>query len=248
LSRLGGLFDSAGSSLSNRLTDWVADHAATILNAAGTTLGALVLVFFLTLLMLIEAPRWREKVAGIPSGPSRQDVMQSLGVIGVRLRRYLLARTILGVVTAILYVTWLWIFGIDLLIVWGLLALLLNYIPTVGSLIAGILPVAYAFVQKDFGTSVAVGVGLLGIEQIMGNFVDPRVQGRQVQLSPLVVLVALMYWSWTWGIAGAFLAVPVTIALTVIAAHVEPLRPVALLLSKETDSEGNDRMSSHRSG
>ncbi|SFH26551.1 Predicted PurR-regulated permease PerM [Palleronia marisminoris] len=246
LSRLVDLFGSSGTSLANRLADWAAGHATAILGAAGTTLGAAVLVFFLTLMMLIESPRWQKKVATLSSEPSRQDTRESVGVIADRLRRYLWARTILGVLTAFLYVAWLWIFGVDLLIVWGLLAFLLNFIPTFGSLVAGILPVIYAFVQKDFGTAVAVGAGILVIEQIMGNYVDPRVQGRQVSLSPLVVLIALLFWTWLWGIAGAFLAVPVTIAIATIAAHVGPLRPLGLLLSNETDAEGLDRMASRR--
>ena len=246
LSRLGDLFGSAGNSFADRLAEWAANHAAGILGAAGTTLSAAVVIFFLTLLMLIEAPRWREKVSGISSGRSRQEVMESVGVVASRLRRYLWARTLLGILTALLYVAWLWIFGVDLLIVWGLLAFLLNYIPTLGSLIAGVLPVAYAFVQKDFGTAVAVAAGIFVIEQVMGNYVDPRVQGRQVSLSSLVVLVVLLLWGWFWGIAGAILAVPMTIAIVIVSAHVGPLRPLALLLSSETDYEGLDRMASSR--
>jgi AI-2 transport protein TqsA len=162
-------------------------------------------------------------------------------IIADRLRRYLLARTILGVITAALNVAWLWIFGVDLLVVWALLAFLLNYIPTLGSLIAGLLSVAYAFVQKDFGTALAVDTGIFVIEQVMGNYVDPRVQGRQVSLSSVVVLITLLVWGWIWGIAGAILAVPITVAGMIICAHVRPLRPFALMLSNARDMEGLDR-------
>src|SRR5690606_3089301 len=91
-----------------------------------------------------------------------------------------------------LYAGWLAIFGTPLLLVWGILALLLNFIPTIGSLIAGILPVLFVFAQQDLQTAILVAAGLLVIEQVMGNYIDPKVTGRQLSLSPLVVLVSLL--------------------------------------------------------
>ena len=241
LGRLSQVFSDAGGSLAERLGDWASGFATQILSAAGTTLFATVLVFFLTLLMLIEGPKWRQKVYNVLDTSAGREAMDATGIIAGKLRRYLLARTILGVITVVLYVAWFWIFDVDLLVVWALLAFLLNFIPTLGSLIAGVLPVIYAFVQKDFGTAVTVGAGIFVIEQVMGNYVDPRVQGRQVSLSSLVVLITLLVWGWIWGVAGAILAVPITIAAMIVCAHVRPLRPFALMLSNATDMEGLDR-------
>ncbi|MGR3250653.1 MAG: AI-2E family transporter [Paracoccus sp. (in: a-proteobacteria)] len=245
---LRNLLPDAGSTIIENLGSWASGIAMQILRAASSALFATVLVIFLTLIMLIEAPNWQRKIAAVSDGGTRRDVHESTAVIASLLRRYLLARTILGVVTAILYVAWLWIFGIDLLVVWALLTVLLNYIPTLGSLISGVLPVLYALVQKDPGTAVMVGAGIFVIEQVMGNYVDPRVQGRQVSLSSLVVLITLLVWGWIWGIAGAILAVPVTIAAMIICAHIGPLRPFALMLSDETDMEGLDQRASGSGG
>lgn len=242
-SQIVDLFTGAGESLTGALTDWASGLASTILSAAGTTLAGAALVFFLALMMLVEAPRWRDKFTAFLSGSMRERSFSSLGVVAERLRQYLWARTILGVLTAVLYAGWLWMFGIDLLFVWALLAFLLNFIPTFGSIIAGILPIIYAFVQKDLGTAIFVGAGILVIEQVMGNYVDPRVQGRRVSISPLVVLIVLVLWSWIWGVAGAILAVPVTVTLVIVFAHVRQLRPLALMLSHERDMDGLDRMS-----
>lgn len=237
----GEVFQGAGAPLAERAGEWASGLAMQVLGAAGAMLLALALIFFLTLLMLIEAPKWRDKIATVLGSAGRQGAMDSIGVIAAKLRRYLLARTILGFATAVLYVAWLWIFGVDLLLVWWLLAVLLNFISTIGSMVAGSLPVAYALVQKDFETALAVAAGLLVIEQVMGNYVDPRVQGRQVALSSLVVLVTLLVWGWIWGIAGAVLAVPITIAAMIVCAHVEPLRPFALMLSDASDMDELDR-------
>lgn len=237
------MLSGAGGSFAARLAGWASGIATSILNAAGAVVGAVTLVLFLTFIMLIEGSEWQQKIVSALGPSAREKTLDSVGTIADRLRRYLLARTLLGLVTAALYALWLWIFGVDLLIVWALLAFLMNYIPTLGSLIAGILPVFYAFMQKDPGTAMLVGGGILVIEQVMGNYVDPRVQGNQVSLSSLVVLVTLLVWGWIWGIAGAVLAVPITICVMIICAHVRPLRPFALMLSNATDMDGLNRQS-----
>lgn len=239
---IGGMLDGAAGDVASRLADLAASVARQVIASAAATLGALIIIFFLTLLMLIEAPHWRSKMASILDRGEKRDWFDSLGLIAERLRRYLLARTVLGLITAALYIGWLAIFGVDLLIVWGLIAFLLNFVPNLGSLVAGVVPVLYAFVQKDTGTAVLIGAGIFAIEQVMGNFIDPRVQGRQVAVSPLVVLIVILLWGWIWGIAGAILAVPITIAMIVIFSHIPVLRPLALMLSSETDAEGLDRI------
>jgi AI-2 transport protein TqsA len=185
--------------------------------------------------MLIEGPVWREKARALSRRPAEGEVADAVGEIAEKLRKYLWTRTVIGVLTALLYVGWLWAFGVDLLFVWGLLAFLLNYIPTLGSLLAGLAPIAYALLTRDLGTAAFAGAGILAIEQVMGNYVDPRMQGRQVSISPLVVLIVLLFWGWIWGVAGAVLAVPITIALLIVSSHVPPLRPLAVILHDESE-------------
>lgn len=108
--------------------------------------------------------------------------------IAIRIRWYLVVRTVLGMVTGLLYSIWSLAWGVGFALIWGLLGLLLNYVPTVGSLAAGILPATFAFLQLDPLLALAYGGGILGIEQIMGNYADPKLQGRELSLSPMVVL------------------------------------------------------------
>jgi AI-2 transport protein TqsA len=234
-------YAGAGDSIAARIADWASTLASNIMLATGTTLTAMVLILFLTLIMLIEGPDWRAKIHNILGSADQKTAMRSVDVIADRLRRYLVARTLLGIFTAGLYVGWLWLFDVDLLVVWALLAFLFNFVPTFGSLITGGLAVAYVFMQKDPGTAALIGAGIFAIEQIVGNYIDPRVQGRQVSLSPVVILITLLVWSWVWGVAGAILAVPITIAAMIICAYVPPMRPFALLLSNERGFEGLDR-------
>ena len=214
--------------------------AAAILNSAVSVLASLVLVLFLTLLILAESGDWRRKVMAALPWPDDWRLKESSDVIAHKARAYLLSQAALGLASACLYAVWLGFWGIGLLLVWPLLIFVLNFIPTIGSLVGGTLPVAYTLITRDVGTAVIVGLGILAIENVMGNLVGPRIQGRNLALSPLVVLVALAFWGWAWGIAGALLAVPVTVALVVLGAHVPVLRPWALMLSNQTEWAGLD--------
>lgn len=210
-------------------------YAMTLIAGSGTLLGTLVVIFFLMLLMLLEAGDWRRKMISLnpaDRGHGWRDVSRS---VGEKFRKYFVTRLILGTITGALYAGWLALFGVPLLLVWAILALLLNFIPTIGSLIAGALPVVFVFAQQDVTTAVIVGAGILAIEQIMGNYIDPKVTGSQLALSPLVVLVSLLLWTWLWGIPGALLATPMTMLIAITLASIPSLRPVALLLSDVTD-------------
>lgn len=234
------LASRVGEGEAGNLLDRVAGYADTILSSAATIALGLVLIFFFVLLMLLEAPTWRAKLSALTSGDDDLGWSAAVTAIGQRFRWYLLVRTVLGAITGLLYGLWTWAFGLEFALVWGLLGFLLNYVPTLGSLVAGVLPVVFALFTKDIGTALIIAAGLLVIEQIMGNFVDPRMQGRQLALSPLVVLFALLVWGWIWGIPGALLAVPMTVLVTIVCAHVRPLRRIALVLGDERDFAGLD--------
>ncbi|MGB3244573.1 MAG: AI-2E family transporter [Sulfitobacter sp.] len=216
---------------------WASGLAGSMVGATGTLLTSAVLIFFVTLLALLEAPKWRDQVSNVFDRDAARNSCEVMGKIAGRLRRYLLIRTALGLATSALYGVWLWWFDIDLLIVWMLLAFLLNFIPTFGSLVSGILPVAYAFTQLETGPAFVVGTGIFMIEQVMGNFVDPRVQGQQLSISPMVILIALLFWGWIWGIAGAVLAVPLMITILIFLLHVPMLDPLALFISNARSLE-----------
>jgi len=230
--------------VSGRLSNWAIDQATVLATATasltGTFLSAVVLVFFLILVALTEIDDWRSKVTANWAGKGADKVGETVAAVTSKLCRFLLVRTAVGLLQGALYVGWLALFDVDLLIVWGVLTFVLTYIPTLGSLISGALPVLYALLTKDFGTALAVGAGIFAIEQIVGNYIDPRLMGRQIVLSPLVILASLLFWGWLWGAAGAFLATPLTLSLLVACHEVGPLRPVALLLSNQPDHASLD--------
>ncbi len=108
----------------------------------------------------------------------------------------------------------------------------LNYIPNFGALIATVMPILVTILQTgSFGlTAVVAGLLIVG-HNLIGNLVEPKLLGRSLRLSPLLVLISLIFWGWMWGMMGAVLAVPITSIIKIICQNVEPLRPLAVLMS-----------------
>lgn len=241
---LGGplrdLWGTLSSTLGNRVLEQATALAQSIASMTGVFMTTMVVVFFLVLLVISERGIWRDKLQSLGSGAAAGGWSQAVHTVAIRLRRFLVVRTAVGLLQAALYVGWLAYFGVDLLFVWGVLTFLLTYIPNLGSVIAGTLPVFYVLVTKDGASALGVAAGLLVIEQVVGNYLDPRLLGRQIALSPFVILVGLLFWGWMWGLAGAFLATPIMLSLLVVFNTVPALRPVALILSDQRTPEDLD--------
>jgi AI-2 transport protein TqsA len=219
------------------------DTARRALGLTASTIMGIVLILFLMLLMLTEVETWHRKFIAISPRNTDRELREMGRSVGEKFRTYFNTRVVLGGLTAVLYVGWLALFGVDYLLLWGLLAVLLNFIPTVGSIIAGLLPVAYSLITRDPTTAAMIAGGLLLIEQVMGNFVDPLVLGKRIAVSPLVILVSLGFWTIVWGIPGAILAVPLTVLIILVLAQFENLKPAALLL---TDRSSFDELEDFR--
>lgn len=236
-----GSLEEAGALIGQWLVGAASTAAKATVSALGASSVALVLIVFMTLLFLGERPVWMKKVDAVFDENGRQAWRTALNETIVRLRRFLAVRAVVGVINAGAYVAWLWVFDLRLLLVWGVLTFALNFIPNIGSVIAGVLPTLFAFAVLDPWTAFLVGAGLFLIEQVIGNLIDPKLQGRQIVMSPSVILVSLVFWSWLWGAPGAFLATPMTLTILVLTAHIPPLRPVALALSNQPDLGALDR-------
>lgn len=233
------LVRSRGEELVSRVIGTATDFAQTIASAMGVVFVGMFLVLFLVLLALSEADTWEAKFDEMPSGEGA-NWRRASATLGMALRRFIVTRAVVGVISAAAYSAWIMPFGLDLILVWAILTFLMNFIPNIGAVISGVFPTIYAFFTLDPGTALLIGAGLTLIEQVIGNWVDPKLQGNQVSLSPLVILIAVVFWSWLWGVAGAFLGTPMTLAIMILANNVGALRPVALILSNQPNSEKLD--------
>lgn len=149
-----------------------------------------------------------------------------------RIRQFLVTKFSVSAATGVLVGVILALFGLDLALVFGVLAFLLNFIPSIGSVIATLLPIPVALVQYDNLWMVAAIVLFPGVVQVtIGNFIEPKLMGEGLDLSPVTILVFLVFWGLLWGIVGALLATPITAVLRIVLAQFQTTRPIAELMA-----------------
>lgn len=151
--------------------------------------------------------------------------------VTAEVHRYLRVKTAVSLATGILIGLWTALLGVDFAVLWGLLAFLLNFIPNVGSIVAAVPPVLLSLVQLGVGSSAAVAAGFIAVNMVLGNIVEPYVMGRRLRISPLVVVIALVFWGWAWGSVGMVLAVPLTMIARILCETSADLRWVAVLIA-----------------
>jgi predicted PurR-regulated permease PerM len=161
-----------------------------------------------------------------------------------KLRAYMLVRSLMSLVTGLAVWAFARAVGLDLAVEWGVIAFVLNYIPFIGPLIATVFPTAFAALQfGDWQWALAVFVALQIIQFVIGSYVEPRVAGKRVALSPFMVLVAVFLGALVWGIPGAFIGVPILIAIVALCEQFEASRFAAQLLSgRETEAHTNGHL------
>ena len=154
------------------------------------------------------------------------------GTIDSKIRRYIATKTVLSAITGLLVWITLALFGLELAAVFGMLTVLLNFIPNIGSIIATLLPVPIAVAQFQNQWFIVLVLLVPGaIQMTIGNVIEPKLMGQGLQLHPVVILLALAFWGLLWGIIGMFLAVPITAALRIVLMQFETLKPIGLLLA-----------------
>lgn len=209
------------------------DAAAFVNNLLGTTVGftrGLLLVVLYMLFIFAEQAIFRSKILAVVEKPG--DIAETLDSIARGIQRYLSVKTVISLATGILCYSVLEGLSIPNAPLFGFLTFLLNFIPTFGSIASGILATLTAFATKGSWESVAiVAATYMAVNMFLGSYIEPRILGRELNLSPLVILVSVVVWAGLWGIAGTFLAVPLTATIQICLANNEATRPIAILLS-----------------
>jgi predicted PurR-regulated permease PerM len=203
-----------------------------VFKGVGNLLSNSVLILLVVIFMLIESTLIAKKMHVIkPESLVRGDEILN------KLIKYTVTKTITSLATGICVAISLSIIGVDFPILWGVLAFLLNFIPNIGSTIAAIPAVMLALVQLGLPSAIVTTVAYVVINGVIGNFIEPRVMGRSLGLSPLVVLISLIFWGWALGPVGMLLAIPLTILLKIIFDNREETKYFGLILGDETSLE-----------
>jgi predicted PurR-regulated permease PerM len=239
--RMDGLVESIPSTLQRfniEITD--ADvrevvSPGTVLKRVGSGLKGLAslvsntfTISLIVIFMLLEGV-WIPTKLRVAFGEGSDTVLQ-LSHAANQIQRYLAVKTVISLATGALVAVWTAVIGLDFAPVWGLLAFLLNFIPTIGSLIAAVPAVLLALVQLGPGSALAVALGFLVVNITFGNIIEPNVMGRTLGLSTLVVFLSLIFWGWVLGTVGMLLSVPLTMIIKIFLESNETTKPIAIML------------------
>ena len=214
---------------------WAIGLAATILNSLKDVLTNIFLIIFTMIFILLEASTVETKIAAA-FGRSTQSLKRPR-VFLANLGNYLGIKTIVSMVTGLAAGLLTWSLGVDFPLLWAMLAFLLNYIPTIGSIIAAVPAVLIALVQLGPGEASATAVGFVAINMVIGNIIEPRLMGYGVGISPLIVFVGLVFWGWVFGPVGMLLSVPLTMTLKLALESDKRTRWIAILIGSERDAQ-----------
>jgi len=208
---------------------------ANILGGLGSLFSDALLILVILAFMLLEASGFPVKLRAI-AGAGRQTGGGPKKIVA-DVRHYVAIKTAVSILTGAIVVSWLTLLGVDYPLLWGLLAFFFNFVPNIGSFIAAIPAVLLAFIQIDAATALYAALGYVVVNGILGNVVEPRVMGRGLGLSTLVVFLSLLFWGWVLGPVGMLLSVPLTMIAKIVMESSDDTRWIAILLGSEAAAE-----------
>ncbi|MGI9364016.1 MAG: AI-2E family transporter [Rhizobiaceae bacterium] len=202
-------------------------------SSTSSVFNEVILICLYTGFLLAERGIVVEKIEHlVPNKQAQQKLEKSVSSIARGVRRYLSIKATVSAMTGILTFVVARYYEVHFAELTGLLAFLLNFIPVIGSAVAVVIPFVLAILQFDtLGPTLQIAGLLILIQAVVGNVIEPKLMGRNLNLSPFIVIVALTFWSTIWGIAGAFLSVPITASVVIVCRDIKSLRWIAILLS-----------------
>jgi AI-2 transport protein TqsA len=219
---------------------WILPLFREIAGRLNSVLGFSLVVFLFLMLGLLEVSEFMEKYKILRDEEAAQRLLQVGEKITVKLRKYMVVRTLASLLVGLL--TWgiAWVAGLELAFAWGTIAFVLNFIPFLGSFIATVLPSLFAVVQ--FGPSrmpLIILFALTVMQSVIGNYLEPLFSGTALNISPFTILFSVFFWSFMWGLPGAFIGVPLMLAFLAICENYPSTRWVSVLLSLRPPQPGS---------
>ncbi|MFO7821845.1 MAG: AI-2E family transporter [Lentisphaeria bacterium] len=216
-------------------------------NTVRTLVSSTGIIIVYLIFLLVEQRTFPDKLRNLVVNPERRkDMFELIGKIRSDIRTYVGIKVLTSAATGLLSYLVLSLVGVDFASFWAVLIFLLNFIPTIGSIIATAFPSVLALVQFDTLAPFIITAGVLtAIQFCIGSLVEPKLMGNTLNLSPLVILLSLGLWGAIWGILGMFLCVPITVVIMIIFSYFPETRPVAVLLSGKGDLAFGPRRKTH---
>ncbi len=251
--RLQELIDGLSMGLSESLgmetdllsgIDWptmIRDYLLTLSGSFFDFMTSLFVVTIFLIFLLLEQPFLKSKLEAAFEAGTSAKIGLVMEHINLQIGRYLGLKLAISAATGFLIWLLLFLIGMDFPIIWGFLGFVLNFIPSIGSTVHFFVTSIMAFIQyfpDSIGKVLAVVLSMLAIQTIIGNIMDPRLQGRRLNLSPFLVLFSLILWGWLWGAVGMLLATPLTVAIKIVCENIPAFYPASVLMGKGAGHSG----------
>ncbi|MGK0286555.1 MAG: AI-2 transport protein TqsA [Salibacteraceae bacterium] len=208
---------------------------ASLLNGLGSLMGNMAMILLIVAFMLAESSSYGVKLKAILNKPEHS--MEGITVAMSQINQYLAIKTVTSFITGLVIGLLLWSIGVDFPFMWGLIAFLMNYIPNIGSIIAAVPAMFMAFINLGPSGIIWTGTIFLAINITIGSVIEPKIMGKGLGISTLVVLLSLIFWGWILGTIGMFLSIPLTLAAKIAFESQESTKWIAILLGTERDAE-----------
>ena len=234
------LFGWMGEDVEKAVLDWLrgvrlGPWLTTMAGQAGNIASGAVLISLFVGFMFLERIWFPRKLLSLMGeADSAERVERVISSIMHRVNRYLIVKAFISTVTGAMVYLSLEVFGLELAFAMGVLTFLLNFIPNIGSIIATLVVALVAYVQTaDALTSLAVFAVIGTIQFVVGQVLEPLLLGKTLRLSSFGIIASLAFWAAVWGVPGMFLAVPIMVSIMITCSHIEALRPMAVILSRD---------------
>ncbi len=214
---------------------WVMSLVGSIFSSLSSVLTDAFLILLTVVFILLEAADFPKKLQTVLKIPERS--LSTIEKFSQSAKRYLVIKTLISSAVGLVIWLWLLILGVDYPLLWGTLSFLLNYVPNIGAIIA-VLPVALlALVQLGVGSALLTVLGFVVVHIVLGNIIEPKLTGKGLSLSTLVVFLSLVFWGWVLGPIGMILSVPITSLVKIALESYEETRGFAIMLGSGSEIE-----------
>lgn len=192
-----------------------------------------VLIMIYVIFLLSEFGSIRKRILKAFSSERSKQIAGTVSDIFKDVKKYVVGKTLINLIHGIVVTIFLWAFGVDFYIVWGFLTFLLAFIPNIGTILATILPFLTALIQFDgeLTRPIIILILMIAAANVTGNIVEPKIFGDRLNLSPILLLLSLIFWGYVWGLMGMILSVPIMSMIKIIFAKFDQTRPISILMS-----------------
>jgi predicted PurR-regulated permease PerM len=227
--------DKFGIDISSIAVPSITSIASSVGSSVARLATSMGMVLVYMLFMFIEQSTFHRKFAVLfPNRGQGKKARYIIHSIDENMKKYLFMKTLVSGITGLISFAWMYILDLEFAGIWAFAIFILSYIPTIGAILGCTMPILFAAISgATVNEIILLAMGLIGLQIVFGNIIEPKLTGKTLNLSTLAILINLVFWGLIWGVAGMFFSVPLLVATFIITAQFDSTRWIAILLSAD---------------